>query len=148
MEGAGKRHLKRLLGRQNWFKVDKKKEDESEEEKKEVKRKKKKHQETQKEHPIVSILFLPKTEKSGLKKKMQDLEKTLSNVTKSTIRYVENSGTQIINLLHTSEKWGGTACHRGEQCLSCSTPGERKDNCEALSQCYITWCLFLSLIHI
>ena len=73
---------------------------------------------------------------------MQDVEKTLSNVTKSTIRYVETSGPQVINLLHTSEKWGGTACHRGEKCLSCSTPGERKQPCEALSQCYITWCLF------
>ena len=141
-EGAGRRHLKRLLGRQNWFRVDKKKGDENEEEKEKKEGKKKKLQETQKEHPIVSILFLPKTEKSGLKKKMQYLEKTLSNVTKSTIRYVEVSGTQIINLLHTSEKWGGTACHRGERCLSCSTPGERKQPCEALSQCYITWCLF------
>ena len=128
------------IGRANWYRMDRKEEEEVADDEKKPKQKKKEEKTKQEEHPIVSVLFLPKSVRSGLKQKMQDKERTLANVTKSTVRYCEVAGKSVLSLLHKSDKWSGIPCHRGDKCKPCSTPGDVKQNCTA-SGVYITWCL-------
>ena len=64
---------------------------------------------------IESVQFIPLTENSELKKRLNEMD--LSAKFSSRFRYVEVAGTSLINSLGTPNPWD-TPCHR-DKCFPC-----------------------------
>ena len=74
-EGRGERHMKKLLGKTNWFRSKKKtKQTEGTAENRNDRKWKRKQKTTEAQLPVVSVMFVPKTGGSILQKKLLDLE--------------------------------------------------------------------------
>ena len=124
-EGASDRYRKKLLSRQSWFK--KKGNKDRNKNHNESKRKKQRNEETKREVPVVSVIFVSKTKHSLLARKMKEAEGTLSKLTKERIRVVERSGKTISDLLVVKDLWNDQPCGR-EGCICCGeSQGEGED---------------------
>ena len=80
-EGAAERHKKKLLGKSNWFK--KSKENDQSQERRRRRRRMTGAQEPA--TPVTSVLFVPKTQDSGLAKRLQEAEHRLAAITKERV---------------------------------------------------------------
>ena len=67
--------------------------------------------------PTESVMFVPYTEGSGLKRSLQEGEEKLIGMGK--VRYVEKTGRTMENTLVSADPWA-EACGRSE-CFPCST---------------------------
>ena len=75
---------------------------------------------------IMSVLFVPHTEKSTLAKRMRAKLANIEKIGKLKVKIVERAGEKIVDLLHRSDAWSNRDCDR-EDCLICeSTPEDGK----------------------
>ena len=145
--GEEGRRLKKLLGKSNWFKKAKK----QLEERKRKKRREKRSEISPPSPPrVTSVLFVPKTRCSELQRRLQGCEERLAALGNGRVRYVEQTGVTVRQLLHRNNPWGGLPCSEsgstgphGDQvgCLPCSGDNETKQNCTKRSLVYETTCL-------
>ena len=142
-EGRGERHMKKLLGKTNWFRSKKKtKQTEGTAENRNDRKWKRKQKTTEAQLPVVSVMFVPKTSGSILQKKLLDLEPGLSAISGHRIRYIERSGVTLKQILHRNNPWAGAPCYKAASCLSCASDKDKKDNCSKRSILYEVHCSF------
>ena len=72
---------------------------------------------------------MPKTEGSVLQKRLLELEPGLSTISGEWVRYMEQTGVTMKQLLHRNNPWTGAPCHRAASYLSCASDKDIKDNC-------------------
>ena len=90
--------------------------------------------------PVTSVLFVPKTQDSGLAKRLGEAEHMLSAVTKERVRVVERGGKAMLQLLHTNDPFAGAPCGR-DTCIPCNnSEKEKKENCNKRGILYETFC--------
>ena len=77
--------------------------------------------------PMTSVLFVPKTQGSGLAKRLQEAEHRLSVVTRE--RVTERGGKSMLQLLHTNDPFAGAPCGR-DTCVPCNNNVKaKKEDC-------------------
>ena len=122
--GKTKRRVEKLVGKTNWFKEPKEKEEQGKTQgRKEAKEGKKKGKMTKKAK-IESVLFVPYTKNSELKKMVQQAEDSLmKNRSHGRVIVMERVGQSIQNVLCNNKHWKNQECGR-EGCGPCmSKPG-------------------------
>ena len=148
--GKEERRLRKLLGKSNWFKKEAKKQ--QEEKMKGGKRRKTEQNETSPPSPprVTSVLFVPKTRGSELQRRLQRSEERLSTLGTGRVRYCEQTGVTVRQLLQRNNPWAGLPCsHAGSTgphgnqvgCLPCSGDNETKQSCTKIFSVYETTCL-------
>ena len=91
--------------------------------------------------PVTSVLFVPKTQSSGLAKRLQEAEHRLAAVTRERVRVVERGGKGVLQLLHTNDPFAGAPCGRAS-CIPCNnSEKEKKENCDKRGILYETFCV-------
>ena len=147
--GKEGRRLKKLLGKSNWFKKVKKQQEEN------VSGKKRKprndHSLPSPPPPrVTSVIFVPKTKGSELQRRLQRAEERLSALGSGRVKYAEQTGVTVRQLLHRNNPWGGLPCSKagsngphGDQvgCLPCCGDNETKQSCTKRGIVYETMCL-------
>ena len=109
---------KKLLGKTNWFK--KTKQSESDQSQEVVRRRRRRMTgATEPAPPVTSVLFVPKTQDSGLATRLQEAEHRLAAITKEWVRVVERGGKGVLQLLHTNNPFAGAPCGR-DTCIPCN----------------------------
>ena len=106
-EGFKKRNFNKLLGSSIWFK--KKRKDGKEEGEKESKNKRKAKKTMKKTGQIrvKSVIMVPKTINSLLSRRLQEMEKKLSSITKEKVKIQEVGSVSVKQLLTSSDIWSG-----------------------------------------
>ena len=101
-----------MCGKSNWFKKTNK-------EKQGMKTRRNRGRNSQgiTQTPLEGVMFVPYTEDGKLRKMLQEQEKVLTGV--GRIRYVEQRGATVGELLGTGDPWAGH-CAR-EKCFPCNT---------------------------
>ena len=127
-EGAADRYRKKLLSRQCWFKKKGRKDKNKNHSENKVK-KQRKEKVTDKEIPVVSVIFVSKTKHSRLARKMKETEGTLAKLTKERIRIVEKGGKTVSALLVVKDLWSERPCGR-EGCICCGGSHEEEEELE------------------
>ena len=93
---------------------------------------------------------MPKTRGSELQRRLQRAEERLSALGTGRVRYCEQTGVTVRQLLHRNNPWGGLPCSHagstgphGDQvgCLPCSGDNETKQSCTKIFSVYETTCL-------
>ena len=83
---------------------------------------------------------VPKTQGSGLTKRLQEAEHRLSAITKERVRVTERGGKRMLQLLHTNDPFAGAPCGR-PTCIPCTNGDkEKKENCNKRGIVYKTFC--------
>ena len=117
--GASTRNKRRwtaLCGKSSWFKKEKRKA-EDQEASDPTRRKKKRREQAE----VESVLYVPHTEGSILKKTIQEVEdKTLKGKNTGRIRLVERQGSTLSHLLCNPAPWKSLHCGR-PTCLPCKS---------------------------
>ena len=87
---------------------------------------------------IESVLFIPFTPNSELKKQLTDVEKTINGHRKTgMVRMIERSGPTMAQILYNKQPWSKELCGR-PNCLPCLTkPG----SCRRSGVTYRVTCL-------
>ena len=146
------RTVKKLTGKQSWYKMKPRDEIEEMEKRKEHKEriemekleKKKKQDKTQKKQSDPkAVIFVPYTPNSALAKELRLVEESMENLTGTRIKIVEKAGIQLKRILVKTNPWAGSDCKR-DDCLICQTreeAGEGKGmTCWKRNILYETWC--------
>ena len=95
---------------------------------------------TEQAPPVTSVLFVPKTQDSGLARRLQEKEHMLSAITKERVRIVERGGKGVLQLLHTNDPFAGAPCGR-DTCIPCNNSDkEKRENCDKRGILYETFC--------
>ena len=129
-EGAEGRYKKKLLGKANWFKKTKEEDQHQTQQMGRRKRTLWRTRDTEPAPPVTSVLFVPKTQSSGLAKRLQEAEHRLAAVTRERVRVVERGGKGVLQLLHTNDPFAGASCGR-VSCIPCkNSEKEKKENCD------------------
>ena len=139
------------MGKSNWFKKVKKQQEENARGKKR-KQKKDKNESSPPSPPprVTSVIFVPKTKGSELQRRLQRAEERLSTLGSGRVRYAEQTGVTVRQLLHRNNPWGGLPCSEagsngphGDQvgCLPCCGDNETKQSCTKRGIVYETMCL-------
>ena len=130
-----KRRAARLVGSSTWFQKEKETNEESP--KTWTKRRRHKPATQPAAKKIESILFVPYTPGSRLKKLLQEAEDRLSRGRSTCrVRFIERAGPKIADLLSNKHPWAKESCDK-PHCLPCkSKPG----SCRASSICYRIKC--------
>ena len=103
------RTTRKLIGKETWYREDRKRErdefDEWEETQRNTKRRKKKGETGEKDgNRVVAVMFVPYTPKGELAKRLREVETDLEKHMGNKLKIVERSGTKLIDLIHKSEK--------------------------------------------
>ena len=143
---------KKLLEKTSWYKKKRKRDDMEElgmvrpgkrRKEGEVEEKKVEVEEKKEEKKVKAVMFTTYTHSSILAKKLRESEEKLGELTGYKIKVVERAGTKLVDLLTSSNPWGGTDCRR-EFCLLCETKektGRNKgQDCRKRSCVYEIWC--------
>ena len=100
-------------------------------------------EEKKEEKKVKAVMFTTYTHSSILAKKLRESEEKLGELTGYKIKVVERAGTKLVDLLTSSNPWGGTDCRR-EFCLLCETKektGRNKgQDCRKRFCVYEIWC--------
>ena len=123
---------KKLLERENWYKISQGEEDTEESPTKKrridlktssktwkAKNPRKKILRNEKTQ-VRSVIFVPYTNQSGLAKELREKESKLENITGDKIKIVERGGRKLEDLIASKDPWKGNDCGR-ENCFLCST---------------------------
>ena len=94
----------------------------------------------QKQKPILTVMFVPKTVGGKLAKELRDVDNKLSEITEDRVKIVERSGIKLRSLFHKANPWGNTKCSKSE-CLVCTNPYNESFNCDKRNVTYKTFCL-------
>ena len=90
---------------------------------------------------IETVLFIPFTPNSVLKKALQDTERLVNGRRKTcTVRFVEQSGPTVGQLLFNKTPWKGDSCQR-EACKPCKT---QTGSCRKVNVTYRITCMTCS----
>ena len=114
-EGAAGRYKKKLLGKSNWFKKTK----DNDQQFQGRRRRRRMSGDAEPAPPVTSVLFVPKTQDSGLARGLQEVELRLSAITKERVRVTERGGKSLLQLLHTNDPFAGAPCGR-DTCIPCN----------------------------
>ena len=143
-----KRTVKKLNGKQSWFK-NKPRDPIEEKEKMKENRERENLEETfqkaekKEKNDPKAVIFVPYTPNSGLTKELRKIEETMETLTGTRLKIVEKAGIQLKRVLVQSNPWAGSDCLR-EECLICQTreeTGEGKGKtCWKRNVIYETWC--------
>ena len=91
--------------------------------------------------PVTSVLFVPKTQDSGLATRLMEAEHRLAAITKERVRVVERGGKSVLQLLHTNNPFAGAPCGR-DTCIPCNnSKKEKRENCDKRGILYETFCI-------
>ena len=144
------RTMRKLIGKETWYREDKKRKrdeyDEWEETQRAPRRRKKNGTgEGEKErNRIVAVMFVPYTPKGELAKRLREVEMDMEKHTGNKLKIIERSGTKLIDLIHKSDPWEGQDCGR-ENCILCETKQRtgrfQGQDCHKRCVVYETWCL-------
>ena len=139
------RSRKKLTGKVDWYKTNKKrKRDEEDEQKLPQKKRKGDGEHDHEDAKVASVMFVPFTPGGELVKRLKVAEQELAKQTGIKIKMVEKAGIKLVDILHKSDPWQGQDCGR-EKCLLCKTKmktGKQKtQECTKRSIVYETWCL-------
>ena len=137
------RYKKKLMGKSNWFKNEKKESNEEGvnfEKNKPGSKKTKVRNNNMKESSPVSVIFVPRTPGGELVTRLRQAEAELYNVTGDKIKFVEKSGAMLKNILHKNNPHAGESCGR-LACLVCSGGAEGSGDCKSRNITYKTSCL-------
>ena len=90
---------------------------------------------------IMSVAFVPHTEKSELAKRLREKLERLERLGNLKMKIVEKTGDKLVDLLHRSDAWSDLDCNR-EDCLICESAGEegKKGQCKRRNVIYETFC--------
>ncbi len=136
--GKEGRRLKKLLGKSSWFKKAKSKQEENVRGERRNPRKKPNVTPPPTPPRVTSVLFVPKTRGSELQRRLQGAEERLSVLGTGRVRYCEQTGVTVRQMLQRNNPWGGMPCSQagstvphGDQvgCLQCPGDNENKQNC-------------------
>ena len=139
-EGAAERYKKKLLGKTSWFKKTKQSESDQSQE---AMRRRRRRMTGVKEPapPVTSVLFVPKTQDSGLATRLMEAEHRLAAITKERVRVVERGGKSVLQLLHTDNPFAGAPCGR-DTCIPCNySKKDKRENCDKRGILYETFCI-------
>ena len=135
-EGAAGRYKKKLLGKSTWFKKTK----DNDQQFQGRRRRRRMSGGAEPAPPVTSVLFVPKTQDSGLARGLQEVELRLSAITKERVRVTERGGKSLLQLLHTNDPFAGAPCGR-DTCIPCNNSDkEKKENCDKRGIVYETFC--------
>ena len=142
------RARKKLTGKEDWFKKQRKRErdeyDEEETDRERKKRKKEPREEEERQARTVSVMFVPYTRGGELAKRLREVEEQQARQTGIKIKIVERTGRRIVDILHKADPWQGQDCGR-EGCLLCQTKQKTgkllQQDCTKRSVIYETWCM-------
>ena len=90
--------------------------------------------------PVVSVLFVPKTEGGELARRLRKEEEIISKITGDKIKIQERSGTMLKRILHKSNPWAKEPCEKPD-CLVCMGGEENAGECKRRNVVYRTCCL-------
>ena len=132
----GERIRKKLFEKTSWFK---------ERERKRILTKRTQNSSAQKRKPgpqleIKSVMFVPRSEKGELLKRLKEEESKLADLTGYRVRLVERSGTQLSRILCQRNPWAGEDCSRPD-CLVCGDGEAGGGDCRRRNITYITTCI-------
>ena len=89
-----------------------------------------------------TVLFLPATADSRLRKKLQEQDNKFSAVHGvPPVRFVEHGGKKVSQVLGTSDPWGGVHCGR-PNCVPCSDPMKDDKMAAPRGACTSESCLY------
>ena len=147
------RNKKKIMARQNWFRIDKEEQEHNEQNTKNTKNKnnnKTKHKKQENlnqnntKNQIKAVMFIPYTPDGELAKLLRKNEEDLSKITDCKIKIIERAGTKLQDLITRSDPWKGSDCHR-PNCLPCltkiKTEKYKNQDCHKRSIVYETRCL-------
>ena len=111
-------------------------------------RDRKDEKENEKEAPklnkVKAAMFVPHTVDSGLAKELRELEYNMEAMTGHRLKITEKAGSQLEDLLTSSNPWKGVDCGR-DKCLLCETKlytGKLlKQECDRRNLVYETVCI-------
>ena len=91
---------------------------------------------------IMSVIFVPHTDKSELAKLWRDKLEAFEKLGSIKLKVVERTGKILIELLRKSNSWSDMDCQR-DDCIICksSKSNEKKGTCKLRNVVYETYCL-------
>ena len=132
------RQRKKLLAKTTWYKK-KKENNESKKDGQEGKKRAGDTDQNKQITPIVSVMFVPRTEGGELAKRLRQEEEIISKITGNKVKIQEKSGTMIQRILHKSDPWSKEPCDRPD-CLVCMGE-DNAGECKRRNVLYRTSCL-------
>ena len=139
-ETISTRQRKKLMARTTWYKKKKGEKLEMQNGKRGNPKNKQAGDIPQVPPPIMSVLFVPKTEGGELATRLRQEEEMVSRVTADKIKIQERSGRMLKSILHQSNPWAGEPCGRPD-CLICSGGEENPGDCQRRNIVYRTSCI-------
>ena len=82
---------------------------------------------------VKAVLFVPRTSRGELAKRIREKEIELEKVTGFRFKVVERAGTNLEKILHKSNPWAGKDCGR-VKCLLCETKGKSDEQPQSCSK--------------
>ena len=91
---------------------------------------------------LMSVIFVPHTERSELAKRWRLRLEQFEKVGSIKIKVVERAGSKVVDLLHKSNSWEDLDCER-EVCLICAScvGTEKRGKCKKRNIVYETYCI-------
>ena len=89
---------------------------------------------------IKSVLFVPRTERGELLRRLREEESKLADITGYRVKLVERSGTQLARILCQRNPWAGQDCGRPD-CLVCGDSEVGGGDCRRRNITYVTTCV-------
>ena len=89
---------------------------------------------------IKSVLFVPRTERGELLRRLREEETKLADITGYRVKLVERSGTQLSRILCQKNPWAGQDCGRAD-CLVCGDSEVGGGDCRRRNITYVTTCV-------
>ena len=131
--GAKTRRIKKIIAKSSWFKKKGQGQITSH-----VRSKSGQDTRSQKtDPPPETILFVPFTKGSQLKKELQKIDKQVSNSKYGRVRVTERLGTSLINLIGNQAPWRSQHCGR-DQCWPCIS---KEGSCKSHKVTYSITCI-------
>ena len=87
-----------------------------------------------------SVFFVDQTKNGGLAKELRALEDRLALLTGFRVKVVEAGGTQLKQMLPSTNPWAGVRCPRAN-CYTCSQGGEKVEDCWRRNIVYESRCI-------
>ena len=132
------RFMKKLTGKENWFRKRKNIKQVSELSSRVVRRQSPAGTDGRKELEYTGLMFVVMTRGSKLIKSLKEIDDSLSQVTGNKTRFVERAGRQLGELLTKADPWEGGPCHK-KNCKVC--PGEGVGKCGIRNIIYKNSCI-------
>ena len=90
---------------------------------------------------LMSVIFVPHTNRSELAKRWRERLEVFEKIGSIKLKVVERTGRKLVDLLHKSNVWSDQDCQR-QDCILCKscTEEEKKGRCKSRNVIYETYC--------